>query len=74
MDQFGSLPLTIEAMEVRLRRGEVFTVRSADGLTYALWFQKDRFLLRQGGDLHPFRQVQPAIFTLLNCLGELGDV
>jgi len=74
MDNFGQLPLTLAALEARLRRGEAFTIpdQGADGYTYALWFQEGRFFLRQGADLHPFHQVEPALFTLLNCLGEFS--
>lgn len=74
MDAFGQLPLTISAFEARLRRGEVFSIQreGEDGFSYALWFQEERFLLRQGGQLHPFREVQPAVLTLLNCMGEFS--
>ena len=74
MDEFGQFPLTLAALEARLRRGEVFSIegRGTDEFTYALSFQDGRFLLRQGGDLHSFRQVQPAVLTLLNCLGEFS--
>lgn len=74
MDKFGQSPATLAAFEARLRRGEVFAIQGqgADGFAYALWFQEGRFLLRQGGDLHPFRQIQPAMLTLLACLGEFS--
>ena len=74
MDQFGQLPLTLTALEARLRRGEVYKIehQGAEEFSYALWFQEGRFLLRQGGSLHPFPHIEPAILTLLDCLGEFS--
>ncbi len=74
MDKFGTLPLTLASLEARLRRGQVLTIQGqeTDGFDYALWFQEGRFFLRQGADLHPFHQVEPALLTLLNCLGEFS--
>ncbi len=71
MDQFGPLPVTLAALEARLRRGEVLDIegKSADGFEYTLSFEGERFLLRQGSTVHPFHQVEPAVLTLLCCLG-----
>jgi hypothetical protein len=68
-DEFTTLPLTLEAMEVRLRRGQLFRVVTSH-YTYALWYQHERFLLLQGKTLHKIHQPEVALFTLLNCLGE----
>ena len=74
VDHFGLLPLTIRDFEVRLREGQSFTIegQGSDGMSFSLWFQEDRFFLRQGKTLHPFRQVEPAVTTLLNCQGDCG--
>jgi hypothetical protein len=73
--EFDALPLTLEAMEARLRQGQVFRIegRGSDGCTYALWYQNGRFVLLQGSNLRKlpaFHQVELALFTLLNRLGE----
>lgn len=68
-DEFNMWPLTLEAMEMRLHQGQVFRVVS-DHYTYALWHQRGRFVLLQGKTLHNIHQLEVALFTLLNCLGE----
>jgi hypothetical protein len=71
MDQFGPLPVTLADLEARLREGEALTIedKSADGFDYTLSFEGERFLLSQGGTVRPFHQVEPAVLTLLCCLG-----
>ena len=71
MDQFGPLPVTLASLEARLRGGEVLDIegKSTDGFEYTLSCEGERFLLRQGSTAHPFRQVEPAVLTLLCCLG-----
>lgn len=71
MDRSEPFPLTLAGLEERLRRGETFEVagRGIDGLTYALWFQEGRFWLRQGKDLHAFKQLEVAVLTMLTYIG-----
>lgn len=68
-DEFTIWPLTLEAMETRLHRGQVFRVVS-DHYMYALWYQNGRFILLQGKTLYTIHQPEVALFTLLNCLGQ----
>ena len=75
MDQYGQLPLTLHALSERLQRGETFTIttKSDDGFSYALYLdEKGRIIFRQGGQEHPFRQLEVAVLTLLNCIGEFS--
>ena len=74
MDQYGQLPLTLHALSERLQRGEILTItRSEDGFSYALYLdERGHVILRQGSQEQPFHQLEVAVLTLLNCLGDFS--
>jgi acyl carrier protein len=74
MDSFGKLPLTLEALFERLESGQIFTVHGNDGLDYTLFLDKEgHIVLKQGNQDQPFRQMEIAVLTLLNCVGEFSS-
>ena len=74
MDQYGQLPLTMNALFERLRKGQTFAVAgSENGLEYALYLDAgEHIILRQGSQEQVFRQLEPAVLTILNCLGDFS--
>ncbi len=74
MDRFGTLPLALEALKERLEGGQIFSVHGNDGLSYALFLDGEGRIVFQQGDQHqPFRQLEVAVLTLLNCVGEFSS-
>lgn len=74
MDEYGQLPLTLALLEARLCQGQVFTIRYTGSFDYALSLdEQGRITLRQGSQDQTFRQLEPAVLTLLNCLGEFSS-
>jgi hypothetical protein len=70
MDRRETLPLTLAALYERLRQGERWQATGSDGLLYELFLDKNEVLvLRQGGQEHVFRQLEPAVMTIFNRFG-----
>ena len=72
MDQYGQLPLSLQAFQARLQAGQVY--RIADGATetfpYALFLDAaGLFVLQQGEQTQSFRSLEVAALALLDCLG-----
>jgi hypothetical protein len=75
MDHYGPLPLTLEALRARLKRGETFTITGSEGgFSCALYLdKKGRIILQQGNQEQPFHHLEVAVMTRLDCLGELSQ-